>query len=643
MCAISGILNFDMQNVLHTDLQLMNDIQQHRGPDDEGIWINKNIGFGHRRLSIIDLSGKAHQPMVSADNNYVIVFNGEIYNYRDLQKIILGKGLTLKTNSDTEVILYLYRIYKENFLGYLRGMFAIAIWDNHEQSLVLARDRIGIKPLYYYKDDSRLIFASEIKAIAALNPALSFNEDAFFKYIRRSAFTENQSVFNEINRIEPGTYLKIQNGSISSLSYWNLLDIYNRPTYKFRNDEEAIDSFNHQLNESVKYHLISDVPVGGFLSGGLDSSSLIGLMRRQQPNQEINSYSICFDKHPHHFNEEYYSDLVSRHLSTNHHKIDFDDSFLRLMEELVWYCDEPFGIYSSFGLFELSKKASEQVKVVLSGDGGDELLAGYQGYLTSVEPNYYSFRFLFYLLGSLLDIRFNNKPIRSEGFDRFWLKLKSHSGSHSFNYSNAFTYASLESFLCLNSDYLKTAWDSWENNQTAYYYSLLSGDSEIRRRMFSVMKTRLVDEMLAKVDRMSMAHSLEARVPFLDHIFLEFCVSLPDDLKIRQVGPNQKLSKYILRRSMETILPHGIIYRNKHGFDMPVNTWIRDNIKLVADRLSYGTLIKNNIINQNRLDEVIKKHTNKSIDDGMFLLNLFVFEVWCDVYKNKIKNFSLRF
>lgn len=642
MCGIAGILNFTGEQIERQSIKKMTDAIKHRGPDGEGFWINGNIALGHRRLAIIDLSEKAKQPMISQNKKIIISFNGEIYNYKELQKVILEKGLKLHTNSDTEVILALFQLFNLAAFEMLRGMFAIALWNIEEKKLLLVRDRLGIKPLYYYLDKNKIVFASEIKAIATVVPELSFNINAFWKFIRKSTFTENETVFSEIKTIEPGSLISICANQIKIIKYWNLINVFQQPLTKSDGDLQEIYKFNDALSESVMYHLVSDVPVGAFLSGGLDSSAIVAYMRKLKPDAEIYTSSIIFPEHPEHFNEEQYSDLVSKHLHTKHDKVPFNDEFLDEMNELAWYGDEPFGIVASFALYKLSKETSKRVKVVLTGDGADELLAGYQGFLPKKNPHYYYLRNPFKIGSSLIKPFLRNASTSSDAISNLWLKLKTHSGDDAFNFANRATYAGAYSYLLFENEYILNAWKSWEENSTALSYKELQGNSELRKKLYSSMSTRLVDEMLTKVDRMTMAHSLEARVPFLDHRFVEYSVKLADDLKIRSIK-NKVYSKYILRKTAENILPKEIIYREKHGFDNPIAVWVKNNQEMISETIKAGILVRNKVLNWNKFNNLAIEQYNSLNNNAFLVFNLYVFEKWYNIYKSKIPGFTLKF
>jgi asparagine synthase (glutamine-hydrolysing) len=640
MCGIAGMINFNGKSVTLAQIRKMTDLIRHRGPDDEGYWVKGNIGFGHRRLSIIDLSRAAGQPMFSPDKRLVLTFNGEIYNYKELREDILKDGLSLRTDSDSEVILGLFQLYHVGSFEMLRGMFAFALWDNESKELYLVRDRMGIKPLYYLLNREKLVFASEIKAIAALEPHLTFDKNAFWKFLRTAVFNGAETVFSEIRRLEPGTYMKVEGQNIKHKSYWNLKDSFAAPIVEFSSQQEAIENFKDRFQEAVNYHLVADVPLGGFLSGGLDSGAVMGYMRKIKPNIDIYTSSVIFPGYPDYYNEEPFSDQAAQFLNTRHEKVIFDTNFFKRIDELVWYCDEPFGIAASYALYFLAQQTSKSVKVVLTGDGADELLAGYRRYLEPKKHYTHGFKWLLGIGAKIM------KPLLSPGNDKLlnlWLKMALRSTGEALQFSNR-TYAPASVFLYLNQDYIRQAWETWQSNAIAFNYRLLENNSNFRRRLYALMKTQLVDEMLTKVDRMTMAHSLEARVPFLDHRFVEFCNSLPDDYKIRRDTGGKVQNKYILRQILHNLLPPEIIDREKHGFDIPFNEWFnRENLKEISGMTLNGILVKNNIIHRQKFERLLSTANLSNNRHAQLVISIYLLEVWYRSYRRNIPGFSLVF
>ena len=640
MCGIVGIYNLVNKAVNPGEIKLMTDMIGHRGPDGEGCWIDDSIGLGHRRLAIIDVSTAGNQPMVTLDSRYVIVFNGEIYNYKELKEQLERKGCIFYTKSDTEVVLQLFIHYGLKSVDFLRGMFAFAIWDNKLKSLSLVRDRLGIKPLYLFWDQSCCVFASEIKAIVAVKPNLTINLNSFGRYLRTSTMTNNETVFKEITRLEPGTIAQINHEGLKIYHYYTLQNTFSNNTASYKELSAEKDVLYQNLKEAVQYHLVSDVKVGCFLSGGLDSSTLIALTRELTGDAELFTSSVVFDKGLNKYNEEYFSDLVSNIFSTSHLKCSLDESIISELNEIVWHCDEPFGIAASFALYILSRETSKNVKVVLSGDGADEILGGYQGFFNSIKDESI-WRSILQKSSNLLRLSAKFGCARNNFLNTAYLKMARKGGSAGLQFAEQIANSSALNFRFFNDDLLYNAWTDWTQCELATAYDLLTDNSDLRKKLFASQKTRLVDEMLTKVDRMTMAHGLEARVPFLDHHFVEYSNALPDNYKINFTAGNIQQGKFILRKAMEKKLPDNIIYREKHGFDIPIpNYFSKISTENIRDVIFNGFLIKNAIINKNKIEELFS--TDNGINENyQFVLNLYMFELWFNVYTAKIPDFVL--
>jgi len=639
MCGISGFTSFESDVVDRNTVERMTDSLAHRGPDGSGVWMAPNVGLGHRRLSIIDLSDDAAQPMHSADATLHIVFNGEIYNYQELAREVTAAGRQMRTHSDTEVILHLYAMHGSGAFEKLRGMFAIGLWDGRQEELILVRDRLGIKPLYYSLSGKSLFFASEIKAIAIARPRLTFDKKSFWRFLRTSTSQGIDTVFAEVKRLEPGTFLKFSGNGIDMRRYWDLHTHFQRPIRQIESEEKAVMEFREALTESVRYHMVADVPVGGFLSGGLDSSTVMGFMRRVAPATDIKTYSIVFPQSPG-FDERRHSEAASRHLVTDHTAIEFKVDFLREMDELAWSCDEPFGILASYALYALSREAHNTTKVVLTGDGGDELLAGYQGYLKSTAGYPISIRAILSFAGECLRLVAGATPAFRKEFSTVWIKALRKTGTDGFRFSEQTAYTSVLDYSILNDEYVSEAWKTWRENIGASYFDALSGDSELRRKLFSSLKARLVDEMLTKVDRMTMAHSLEARVPLLDHVLVEQSIRLPDNLKLKRLTGAKPEGKYILKRAAEEVIPRELIYREKHGFDIPFHQWLMDGIPEIVEIIMNGVLVREKIVDGDNL----MKHLRSGLSDhAQLIANLLVFERWFKAYTTLVPGFQLAF
>jgi len=641
MCGIAGYLTFQKEADVLTTIHTMSETLGHRGPDGEGFWSGRDVGLAHRRLAIIDLSDSAKQPMHSIDGQVHLVFNGEIYNFRDLTTKVAEAGFQLKSHSDTEVLLCLYHKFGPSAFSMLRGMFAFAIWDERVNSLVLVRDRLGIKPLYYMHNKNGFAFASEIKAIASVWSQLTFNRTSFWKFLRTGTYQDVDTVFNEVSRLQPGSYMTVTKGRVTTTCFWELGSHFLAPPFHFETEGSAINALDEELQESLQYHLVADVPVGGFLSGGLDSSVVMSEMRRVEPSIEISTYAIVFPGQSNQYDESVHAGAVGNLISANHHAIPFHARFLEDLDSLAWYCDEPFGIIASYALYTLAKEASKQVKVVLTGDGGDELLAGYQGY--TKPPVSWNGVTKAILRGASSFIHGLSFSGISDASTIAWIKLMRKAGSEGLMYTEQTAYTSALNFAMVNPDYLLEAWKSWATNQGAVSYDALGGSTTLQRMLYSSMKARLVDEMLTKTDRMTMAHSLEARVPLLDHQLVEFCLRLPDELKLRRVDTRYE-GKYLLKKVAEKLLPRELIYRQKHSFDVPFSEWLLEpGMEERLYSLLEGVLVHNGVLIKEKVEKLIVEHKMGVHDHGPFLTNVLIFEAWYEAYCKRIPGFKLVF
>ena len=640
MCGIAGILNFDGAPVDRNVLVAMTDAIAHRGPDSEGHWFHGGVGLGHRRLSIIDLSNEANQPMVSSDGKTVIVFNGEIYNYRELAKELEAKGMRCRTHSDTEVILNLYRLYGTDCLTHLRGMFAFAIWDNSQKRLFVARDRIGIKPFYYLYSQKAFVFGSEIKAVAVSgHSSLKINLNAIAGFLRFLVVPQPDSIFEDIRKLEPGHYLVINaDGVVSDNIYWAPPGPQVHQNFVSENDR--ISALNEVLNTSVRYHMVADVPVGAFLSGGLDSSTVVSLMREQAPSQQIDAFSITFPDQVE-YDEDRYAREVARLKGITYHADTINARFIDDLERMAWHLDEPFAVSSAYATFYLARNAARQAKVVLTGDGGDELFAGYQGYSNDAyRSNALMSRFLavgYQVCYALVKYT----GINNSALNRVLTGLRRRSGSEGLRYSEQVAQSSLlATSVVLNQDAFLSCLKTWERNLMAHYYDELPVVDRLQKKLYAEFKTRLVDEMLMKVDRMTMAHSLEARVPLLDHQVVEFAFQQPSGMKLRMTEQGS-VSKYILKKSMEKYLPTEIIYRRKQGFDIPVRDWLKDGLlSVVSEKVLDGNLCKWGLVERAGVEKLIKLQTDASHNYNSMLMLLLAFESWIDAYQGRIGNIT---
>lgn len=638
MCGINGIIStLYSKDELVRKIEIMNETIRHRGPDGQGVLVRDKMALGHTRLSIIDLTDNAKQPMISLNKRYFISFNGEIYNFKELRSYLMKIGVNLKTNSDTEVILELFSLEGISSVNKFRGMFSFVIWDNHKNELFIFRDRLGIKPMYYnLTKNYELFFSSEIKAIASIKKNLSVNMNSFTNFFRTSLYTEDETVFKEIKKLKPGHFIHFKPNTKSFIikQYYDIKNIYESRLME-GNEKELTDLLYNKIDESVKYHLISDVPVGSFLSGGLDSSIITALMRKNLDNRPFNSNSIVYNESFNGNNEEAYSDVVANYLGTKHSKVFLDSKIFHDMENLAWYADEPFGAMSAYAIYFLSKAAKKNSKVVLTGDGIDELLGGYDGLYQPLEHKFNSVKSIFGMSAKLLSPFVNSL---NETHKYQYLRLVDYSQDNGYNFSNQASYNNTEVFTMLNNNLFNKGLKNWQNNNKRFYFNELKNQSEIRRKTYSLVKTRLIDEMLTKVDRMTMAQSIEARVPFLDHELVELCIRLPDYLKYNILKKEGQRNKYALRMVGKQLLPKQIIERRKQGFNVPYDEWISKEHKDIVESIMEGQLIKNQILLKPEFEKYIMK--NKASQPT---LNILSFEKWYTAYKNKLPQLNISF
>ncbi len=618
MCGIAGIFNYGSQEKLnHHDLERITGLLTHRGPDEAGYFCNHQIGLGHRRLSIIDLT-TGHQPIYNEDKTIVTIFNGEIYNFIELKETLMKKGHRFETHSDTEVIVHLYEEYGEDFVEHLRGMFAVALWDASKKKLCLVRDRLGIKPLFYFVDHNKILFASEIKSIVQY-PGFEkkIALEALHDYLSFMTTTGRKTIFAGVLRLLPGEMLVCTQEKITQRFYWEPEKIEKRKVY-------SAQEFLEQLQEVVKGHLISDVPLGAFLSGGLDSSTVVALMSRVM-DKPVKTFSIGFTGSKY-YDETPYARRVAEYLKTDHQEFIVTPRVVDVIPDILKYFDEPFAVSSAIPTYFLAKLAREKVKVVLTGDGADELLAGYDYRYWAIRLGEIYDRFpllkgipLPQLLGGIL----KGKKAKLE---KFYSQLHVNPRLRYFSYMTKFQE---ENKRQLYSDSMCNQIGNYDSSRDfCHYYDQLKDDDVLNRWLYVDMKTSLPDEMLTKVDRMTMAFGLEARVPFLDHKLVEYVLSLPSSEKLKG-----RTSKYILRRAIAAILPPDILKRPKHGFEVPVDEWIRGELKDYArDYLNKQRIDKEGIFSGSMVESILQDHLTHKKNYGHQLWSLLMFEVWYEKY-----------
>ncbi|HEY9436178.1 MAG TPA: asparagine synthase (glutamine-hydrolyzing), partial [Blastocatellia bacterium] len=574
MCGIAGISGTElMDNAAARDLiARMLGVIEHRGPDGEGYYTEPGIAMGMRRLSIIDLA-TGRQPISNEDGSIWIVFNGEIYNYRELRELLLARGHKLRTRTDTETIVHLYEDEGERCVERLRGMFAFAIWDRRERRLFMARDRVGKKPLHYTLVGRTLVFGSEIKSLLQ-HPDVKreINLQAIPDFLSFGYVPDPATAFNGISKLPPGHTLIFKDGMVSARRYWDFDYSGDSAAQGLREPEAPEDDYIERLREliaeSVRARLESDVPLGAFLSGGIDSSVVVAMMAREM---KVKTFSIGFSDAG--FDELRYARIAARHFGADHHEFVVTPDVCRLVEEIVWHHDEPFADVSSVPTYVVSKMAREHVTVALSGDGGDEVFGGYERYVVDQRRRRYE-RIPALLRRALLRAS-RTLPQGAYG-KRF---LRNIALDPAARYVDSVTYFDHDAQLNLFSEDARRAlagYDPAERFERTF--AAPASRSRLDHILYLDSKTYLPGDILVKVDRMSMANSLETRAPLLDHRLIEFAQTIPASLKIRG-----QETKYILKRAAEGLIPDEIINRPKQGFDVPIRRWFNRELREMLD------------------------------------------------------------
>lgn len=622
MCGIVGIYYFDAQKKAEErDLKLMADRIAHRGPNDEGFFTQNHVGLGMRRLSVIDLDG-GHQPIFTQDKSKVIVFNGEVYNFVDHRPVLEQKGHRFSTKTDTEVVLHLYEEYGLNFFEKMNGMFGLAIWDETGQQLIVVRDRLGIKPLYYYRDGEKIVFASEIKAILAL-PSVKAELDfqglgAFLKY----GFTPApHTLFKNIYKIPPAHYLKMKGGEMEINCFWEF-----SYAEKHRGSEDQIgEELYELLKSSVRYRLVADVPLGAFLSGGMDSSGIVHMMK-ELGTKTINTYSIGFGKGYEFYNELGAAGRFARDYQTNHHEILVEPDVVDLFPKLIALLDEPVADSSFLVTYLVSKLARETVTVILSGVGGDELFGGYRRYL-NVQMNRYMGILPLWFRRHVLKKMVNSLPVdRNNTLLNYFRLAKAYLNTADLALQQQYgVYTSV-----FQDDFRRQL--SGANGEMPDFYEQYFAQCDspdlLDKIMYFDLKTSLPEQLLMLTDKMTMAVSLEGRVPYLDYRVVEFAARIPSHLKLKGF----KL-RHIQKKIFEKRFPDYVFQQRKKGFGAPIGTWIRNELREMAyDLLSEQYLRRQGVFNPAAIQKALDDHFQMKEDYTDNLLALLAFQIWYREY-----------
>jgi asparagine synthase (glutamine-hydrolysing) len=618
MCGIAGLVRPSGAQADAAQVRQMCQTIVHRGPDDEGIYARGPVGLGMRRLSIIDLSG-GHQPIHNEDQSIWIVFNGEIYNFPELRKDLVARGHQFYTHTDTEVIVHLYEDLGVDCVKKLRGMFAIALWDANQDQLLLARDRLGKKPLYYAQHNGSLFFGSEIKTILAVAPELrdDIDPEGILQYFYYGYIPDPFTAFSAIKKLEPGHLLVHRRGEIRTQQYWDI-PAYGRA--KPTSEEDCLQQMESNLAEAVRIRLISDVPLGALLSGGVDSSVVVALMARAS-SAPVKTFSIGFRAKR--FNEAEYARLVAKRFGTDHHEMIVEPNLEETLDHLSRMMEEPFGDSSMLPTYYVCRMARQHVTVALSGDGGDELFAGYDRYLTSVKRS-----------------RFDRLPAWAGRLYREQIHNLLPAGAYGRNFAWNASLPPRDRYLddisffpalhrertVFSREFIDRARKLPEPlRRFQSYYDRAPASDRLSRLLYLDTKTYLTGDILTKVDRMSMATSLEVRVPLLDHQFVEWAANLPIEWKFRN-----GTRKYLLKKLAERLgIPSKLLHRRKQGFQLPLVEWMRGELKQEFFRvLLEPRALQRGYFRPQAIRKLVEEHISGRRDRSGLLWRLLVFELW---------------
>ena len=620
MCGIAGFVNVKGA-ADRSILEAMNLAIAHRGPDDDGFYVRENVGLAMRRLSIIDVSG-GHQPIYNPDKTKWIVFNGEIYNYQSLREDLDKRDHKFYTKSDTEVVLHLYEEYGADCLRHLRGMFAFAVWDEVEKTLFLARDRVGKKPvLYSHQANGNLIFGSEFQAILK-HPSVSREVDleAIDNYLSYLCVPAPLTAFNQIRKLEPGHWLRWKGGEIETQRYW-------QPDFSKKikiTEEEAIDETTRILRESTSLRMISEVPLGAFLSGGVDSSAVVALMA-QESDQPVKTFSIGFEEQD--FSELKYAKRVAEHVGAEYHEFIVRPNALDVIPTLVEHYGEPYADSSAIPTYYVSKETRKHVTVALNGDGGDESFAGYERYTAMRIAEAYarvpsSLRKIFVEAPISLLPTSELKRSRFRDAKRFLKAANLPRTERYFRWVTTFNGDTKKELY--TPEFAASVSGQNPSSLLDKWFARANGTGTLDATLLTDQMTYLPNDLLVKVDIASMANSLEARSPFLDHNLIEFAATLPEGMKMRGLE-----TKSLLKKVAARLVPKEVIYRRKMGFGVPIGKWFRGEMKdFVRGVLLSERSLKRGIVRPEVLERYVDEHTSGERDHAFQLWTLLMLELW---------------
>ncbi len=615
MCGICGFNWKDSELVAR-----MTETIHHRGPDQDGIYCEEGMSFGHRRLSIIDLTEAGRQPLGNEDGSIMVTYNGEIYNFQEIKDDLQAKGHKFRGKSDTEILVHGYEEYGYDLLGKLNGMFAFAIWDRKKERIWMARDRIGIKPLYYYCQGDKFVFASEIKAILE-DPQIprTVNHQAMYRYLCFEFVPSPDTMFGNIYKLPAGHFAVYEKGQLNIHQYWDLeFDVQEVPS----SIDEIVEKERDLIEQSVKRRLLSDVPLGAFLSGGLDSSAIVAMMRKHEPGK-LRTFTIGYEDKT--FSELDYAQIVADHFQTDHQVLIIDKMDRESVEKSLWHLDEPMTDLSSIPLMFICEQAKQHVTVCLSGEGGDEVFAGYDRFKAARMAKYLNVipkpireGVLFKLAAKLPDQKQKKGAINM--LKRFMEGAALPEEAMHLRWQ-FFSNSNLEANLYSDSFKKDVSFDPFSRLRD--YNAKTEGVDPINRQIYADMRYMMTDGVLMKVDKMSMASALEIRVPLLDHTLVEYNATVHGDLKLKG-----SQTKYIFRKALEGILPDKIVYRGKQGYSLPVKNLLRTQLKETMIELLHESPIIRESMNMEYVDTLIAEHLSMKHNHNHVLWGMMNIAIW---------------
>lgn len=630
MCGITGFFGPEDKTILRK----MTESLSHRGPDQSGYYSDTLCSLGHKRLSIIDLSEKGRQPLSNLEKTIWIVFNGEIYNYKEIRVLLEEKGYRFSSETDTEVIIYAYEEFGVNCLAYLNGIFAFAIWDTRKKELFIARDRIGVKPLYYFTKGNILVFASEIKALCH-HPEFNktIHKQAIDDYLNLRFIPGPDTIFSDVKKLQPGHYLlKTQRETIIK-QYWS---------FSMNPEEKSADYFakkvREQLEKSVAMQMVSDVPIGAFLSGGIDSSAVVACMAKVS-EKPIHTYSVTFLEQERE-NEMKYARLVAEKFKTEHKEIEVYMDTFKILPRICWHMDEPFGDPAALPTYILAEETKKHATVILTGDGPDEIFGGYEQYrfmnifytynkvLPSVIGNKLIPKLVQAMPKQVLDSFFKySSSLGTEGMKRFYKFIGSlgNNAQAYYNLISVFTQEEKKELLINDKDInIK----KMQQDIETYISTAKNKDELLNCMLYYDTKVTLPDDFLMKVDKTTMAHGIEARVPYLDHTMVELAAQIPARYKMDYFQ-----EKYILKRAMKDVLPREVIKRKKERFFVPIDDWLSKDLKEYArNSILTSPLTKEHVLNKEYIEKIFRNHSDSKLYYSRQIWNLMNLALWHKLY-----------